>query len=355
MEINKLLKKVFGSASHDLYVGLFSILSVVASEKDYLENLSVHADAIHWHLNRVSIFDFEKYLLDYFLLFLKNLRKSVSWNKICVAFDETFIPYYGKIDDNWVCGYTNNVKGATGSFKFMVCSIVVNKKRFILGILPMHNNQDANKTVYNILDLVKSKFNVETVLFDRGFCNKKICRELERKQVKYLVFSPKRSNIKKFLKAQKTEVIVKTKISENMSRTNYKWRFVFAYNQYGHDWVFATNLTQNPTDLVKLYKARWGIETNFRIMDFANIKSKSKNIVTRCFFFLISAILFNQWLKLDKKITFETYLDCLELTSKPLRELLEQFKQAKRILGIKITQSEEKILSSKHKLLTITY
>lgn len=346
MKLNKLLKKVFGSMKHELYTKLFSILSLVASEKDYLENLTTHSDAIHKHLGKVDIDDLEVYLNQYFSGFLKHLRKQVSWDKITIAFDETFIPFYGKASDNWVVGYNNKIKGAKGSFKFMVCSIIVHKKRYILSILPMHNNQDTNKTVYEMLDLIKSKFRVETVLFDRGFCNKKLCRDLENNNTKYLILAPKWSNISRYLNEKKDEVLVESIINEDKTKHKYNWRFIFAYDLFGYDWAFATNLDNSPSELVKLYKCRWGIETNFRIMDFADIKSKSKNIVTRCFFFLISAILFNSWLELDKKVTFEAYLDSLALTSMSIEELLVKYKEAKELLDIKLTQQEEKHLSS---------
>lgn len=346
MKLNNLLKKVFGSAKEELYTKLFSILSLVASEKDYLENLTTHSDAIHWHLNKVKIEDFELYLKQFFEYFLKSLRKKVSWDKITIAFDETFIPFYGKVTDNWVNGYTNKIKGAKGTYKFMVCSIIVKKKRFILGVMPMHNLQDTNKTVFEMLDLVKSKFRVETVLFDRGFCNKKLCREMEKQKTKYLILSPKHKNIKRFMEAKETEIVVETKIDENKSRNKYNWRFVFGYNLFGYDWAFATNLQMTPENIVKLYKCRWGIETNFRVMDFADIKSKSKNIVTRCFFFFISAFLFNSWLEFDKKITFETYLDTLALANQSLEDLLRNFEAARKLHSISLDENEQRILDS---------
>ena len=343
---DEVLKKVFGSAKHELYTKLFSILSEVACEKDYLENLTSHSDAIHWHLNRVDIVEFEEILMNFFMSFLKHLRKSVSWHKISIAFDETYVPFYGKPIDNWVVRYNNRVKGATGSYKFMACSIIVAKKRYIIGIMPMYNCQNSTQVVDQMLDVIRSKFRVETVLCDRGFCSKKLCRELEKKNLKYLVLAPKWKNISRYLQEGRLEVIEKTTISEKKTQTNFDWRFLFAYDESGYDWAFATNLQETPANLVKLYKCRWGIETNFRVMDFADIKSKSKNIVTRCFFFLISAFLFNSWLEFDKDMTFESYLDNLAYSQTSLQDLLEKWKKSKQLFGAPISDAEQKILSS---------
>lgn len=340
------LKKIFGSAKHELYNTLFSKLSEAAAQKDYLENLTASADAIHWHLNRVDILDFEIIMREYFNHSIKELRKSTSFQKVTIAFDETFIPFYGEITNNWVVGYTNKVKGAKGSYKFMVCSIVAQNKRYVLGIMPMHNCQDTNATVDQMLEQIKSKFSVDTVLFDRGFCNKNLCRNLERKGTKYLILSPKWKNIRRFLEKKQDEVIVESIINEKKTKNKFAWRFVFAYQQYGYDWVFATNLQDSPSNLVKLYKCRWGIETNFRVMDLADIKSKSKNIIVRCFFFLISAVLFNAWLETCEDMTFESYLDSLALSQTNLIELLEKWKKSKQLFDVSINEVEQKIVSS---------
>ncbi|MFT7615941.1 MAG: hypothetical protein ACI8Y7_000768 [Candidatus Woesearchaeota archaeon] len=102
-----------------------STLITAASETDYLENLTDKADTIHRHLSQIDICEFESLCASYFKAYLKQLRKEVDWQKITVAFDETFIPFYGKATNNWINSYTNNTKGAVGSYKFMVCSIVV--------------------------------------------------------------------------------------------------------------------------------------------------------------------------------------------------------------------------------------
>jgi len=340
------IKKIFGSAKHQLYTTLFATLSEVAAEKDYLENLTTHADAIHWHLNRVDIIDFENILQRYFAEQTKQLRKEVAWQKITIAFDETFIPFYGNATDNWVVGYTNKIKGAKGSYKFMVCSIIAQEKRYVLGIMPMHNCQDTNTTVEQMIQRIKAQFSVETVLFDRGFCNKILCRELESQNLRYLILCPKWTNIKRYLQEKRDEVVEKTIINEKKTKNKFNWRFVFAYNRYGYDWTFATNLQETPANLVKLYKCRWGIETNFRVMDLADIKSKSKNIVIRCFFFLISAVLFNLWLQFDYDITFEAYLDNLTLAQTSLCDIIEKWRAAKELFNVKISAEEQKIYSS---------
>ncbi|MFT7615939.1 MAG: hypothetical protein ACI8Y7_000766 [Candidatus Woesearchaeota archaeon] len=82
------------------------------------------------------------------------------------------------------------------------------------------------------------------------------------------------------------------------------------------------------------------------MVDLADIKSKSKNIISRFFFFLISILLFNSWLEMKEDMTFESYLDNLALANQDLLELLAQFKSAKKIFGIPLSTLEKQIVSS---------
>ena len=325
-----------------------STFITVASENDYLENLTSRADSIHRYLSQIDISDFESLCENYFCAHLKQLRKQVDWQKITVAFDETFIPFYGKVTNNWINGYTNNTKGAVGSYKFMVCSIVVRSKRYVLCSEPMHNCSDTTAIIERMLNAIKKRFTVDTVLLDRGFCGKETVRQLESQDVNYLILCPRWSNVKRHLKNRESVVVEYPKLNKHKTVTRVQMRYAFAYDCFGHNWAFVTNIDTDPRAIVLQYKSRWGIETNFRVMDLADIKSKSKNIVARFFFFLISILLFNSWLEVKEDMTFESYLDNLALANEDLVELLQKIELAKNMFGIPISVLEKQILSSFH-------
>ena len=110
--------------------------------------------------------------------------------------------------------------------------------------------------------------------------------------------------------------------STHYTQVNY----IFAYSLLGHDWAFTTNCRMNVLALIMTYKGRWGIETTFRVMDLADIKSKSTEIVTRTFMFLVSIVLYNLWLEFKEKkpVTFEIFLDYLALASKSKKQIVEE-------------------------------
>lgn len=325
-----LLNKCFSKMSHDLKSVLTTLLFNAAESNDYLENVTSHADAIHWHLNNIEFDDFISSLNIFFIALLKILRKQNLGN-LTIAFDETFIPFYGRQKDFWVHGYTNNVKGARGSYKIMSCSIVLHEKRFVLYSVPMHIGQDTANLVEEILTLVKKYLRVNMVLLDRGFFNKRLVHKLEAFDSEYIMLIPKAANIKKYLKNHELEVVEYNKYNENKTNYPVEIRYLFAYNFEDKNWVFVSNSRMNILAMLLTYKGRWGIETSFRVMDLSDIKSKSTNIIIRSFFFLVSVLLYNSWIFIreEKPMTYKTFLENTTLATASADYIIERWKWQK--------------------------
>lgn len=322
--------------THSLRSILPSLLFNAAEERDYLENLSQHCDAIGKHLSEVNIIDFTEQLNNYFVLLIKQLSKLGIMNNLTIAFDETFIPYYGKYTESiWIHRYTNKIKGATGSYKFMAASIVINDQKFVISMLPMSTIDNSVVLVDQFLKRIKNKFNISLVLLDRGFASKELAYNMDQQKQKYIALCPKWKNVKKFLKSQIHGICETKIIRDHRQEKKAHMQYSIVYNFRGHNWVFLTNTSLTGTDLVHAYRYRWGIETTFRVMDHADIKSKSTNIVIRTFLFLISIVLYNLWIEEREKLncTFSAFLDMLALASKSKKQLINEWKRANEKVG----------------------
>jgi putative transposase len=321
------------------------LLFTVAEQNEYLEGLSTHSDAIGWHLGKVKTLDFILQLNSFFEKMLKWFKKRGIMNFLTIAFDETYLPYYGKNTDSvWIHGYTNKVKGATGSYKFMAASIVMRHQKFVISMLPMAITDNSVVLVDELLTRIKKYFQVSLVLLDRGFASKELVCNMEKQDQKYIALCPKWKNVKKFLE-QGIVGICETKIIPDHRREIVaRMQYTIAYDLFEHDWVFLTNTGLGGIDLVRAYKSRWGIETTFRVMDHADIKSKSTNIVIRTFFFLISIILYNLWIEERGNLdcTFTQFLDMLALASKSKEQLKDDWQKAKQKVGKLIDQEQAK-------------
>jgi hypothetical protein len=352
MNTNRLFKttildKNFSTMTPALRLLLFPVLSTAAEQNEYLESISAHADAIGWHLGRTDIETFQSQMQLFFEQVLKTLRGKLNF--LTLAFDETFLPYYGRKSKEsvWIHGYTNKIKGATGSYKFMVVSIVVGAQRFALFALPMATTDKSVKMVDNILTCIKREFHVSLVLLDRGFASKELVSTMEQQHQKYIALCPKWKNVQQFLKQGITGICETKKLVHHRREANVHMQYVLAYGLLEHDWVFLTNTTLSGMDLVRAYKARWSIETTFRVMDHADIKSKSTNIVIRSFLFLLSIVLYNMWIEQreEQEMTFTQFLDALAMAHTSLDTMIEKIRSAKEALGVPLTTQEKKILS----------
>lgn len=107
-----------------------------------------------------------------------------------------------------------------------------------------------------MLDEIKLKFTVETVLCDRGFCGKETVQQLEAQQVKYLILCPRWTNVKRHLENNESVVVEYPKLNKHKTITRVKMRYAFAYNHFGHNWAFVTNIESDPLSLILKYKAR---------------------------------------------------------------------------------------------------
>ena len=341
-----LLNKSFSKMGYEIRTILMSILFDVASNKDYLENNTSYADTIGYHLDKINIIDFRNIIDEYFITSLKRLKKLVDWNNITLAFDETFIPYYGKKTSLWIDAYNNKIKGAKGSYKFMCCSIVIGEKRYVFYAMPMRRGESCHNLVDRMLEQIKKRFRIKHVLCDRGFASKRMIITLEKYNLKYLILVPKRSDIKRFIKEKRLETVIETTANFDKIKFKVSMRYVFAYNFYKYNWAFLTNIKNHIFNIIHLYKRRWGIETTFRVMDFADIKSKSTNLTIRSFFFVISVLLYNMWIEQRSilKCTFKSFLQNIYLANIDLGVHIEKILTAKNQFNIPLTLQEKKLL-----------
>ena len=215
--------------------------------------------------------------------------------KVILAFDETYEEYFGKLKNAWIWGYKPK-KGSTGCFKFIVLSIVKNNRRYVLGAVPVYIGYNKEQTVMEMLKFAEQFVKIKAILFDRGFYSAKLVKELEARNIGYVILVPKNKKTKKYLeqKGNTFKHTMKTRDKYNKYELNLKIKI--ARNVYEYDWMLLTNMEyRNTTQLVNLYKKRWNIENIFRITDKIRIRTNSTNIVFKTLLFVIALLLYNLW------------------------------------------------------------
>lgn len=295
-----------------------------AASNTYLETVGKRADSIHLVIKRVpsseAYWEYSKAV--------RNIGKrfNLSEQDVVLAIDHTDEEFYGDVQGFWIHGWTGEA-GVTGKFKFFTCALVSSDipQKIPLFSIPVHVGQNLAKNVLFCLSIVRSMIrSIKLVLFDRSFYSKELIMALTDAGYPYLIFVPKNKKVAAELKqmVEGERKTVRYQFRLNKDHTVLRGETTLAFlkkvidprNGKSFDWSFATNQEEINLDyIVPTYKGRWRIETGFRVQDEARIKSKSKEIRVRFFFFIYEQLLQLLWAVLYKdEVSFKRFL--LELS-----------------------------------------
>jgi putative transposase len=301
-------------------IAFVQLLMNAAQAKDYVENVSgldpglPNVDTLFWRLGECASIDL--ILQEYKKVVKRNIeavKRRIRRRKFIVAIDETHEPFYGRIKNLWIHDYANGVKGATGSYKFIVLSIVSGDLRYILLAIPIPKiSMEKDYYVQELLLFVQSLVPVEIVLLDRGFYTWGVIKVLQELKRGYIILVPKHAKFKEWLK--QGAGLHEHQGELNRGKTTYKISTDIAVlpDYEGFDWVFATNIKYDKIiRYVRYYKKRWGIETTFRVHDEVKIKTKSSKPMIRYALFVFECMLYNVWQFFKKRLPFRRFVNIL--------------------------------------------
>lgn len=177
------------------------------------------------------------------------------------------------------------------------------------------------KEVCFCLSLVQQMVrSIKLILFDRGFYSKELMRTLTNVPYPYLIFVPKNEKIKgelaEMAEAERKKIHYEFRLNKDKTVLHGKTtlallkKIIDPKNGKTFDWAFATNQDEIDLDyIIPTYKGRWRIETGFRVQDEARIKSKSKDMRIRFFYFVYEQMLQLLWAVLYKEyLTFKAFI-----------------------------------------------
>ena len=306
VEVNDLLKSIIEAGRTNSYV----------------ETYSNKADTLHRHIKENSENSIKK-------AFEFNTRKAIGrmgLGKVVLAVDGTEELYFGKHGGLNV-RQIKHERGAEEAFEYVVLEIIKPRSLPLIAI-PYRQGDDITSIIKELLNYAMSlKIVIEAVLFDRGFYIGELIQFLEYKRIKYLIFVPENNAMKGYiaLTDKFNHFTHKVKWVKHKSTWEVTTKIVIIWAEITRNgkkieyyWIFATNL-RHSIRLVKCYRQRWQIETDFRVHDEARIKSKSNIPIVRYFYFLMSLVLMANW-EVNRiehpRVPFKRYL-------KNVQELIE--------------------------------
>ncbi|WP_135606890.1 ISH3 family transposase [Methanococcoides sp. NM1] len=282
--------------------------SVHSISKNY-QNV-VCETSIWYHLQKL---DLDKLIrINEKLLLQKALKTLKEGKKYEIAIDFTNDPYYGKTDssnENYVI--RSQAKKSTNSFYSYVSLSIINKKeRFTVSVLPVEKNKTKVDYLSYFIDRIKKlNFKIKVLCLDREFYSVDVFEFLQDKEIphitpvvrrgkkiKQMLIGRKARNVQYTMKnSEKKEIhldiIIDVKYLKGKRGKNGCENLGFVV--YGVNWP--------PRKVSTVYRRRFAIESSYRMRNIVRPRTSTRNVTIRYFFALVSFMLKNTWLYLQKK------------------------------------------------------
>ena len=281
--------------------------SVHSVSKQY-QNVACETSLRH-HLKKLDIEELvqsnEKILIQ---SFIKTLKTNKSYE---FAVDYTNDPYYGKTDSsNEKYVIRGQAKKSTNSFySYISLYIITRNERFTISVLPVENDKTKVEYLSYFINLIERlNFKIKVLCLDREFYSIDVFEFLQKSKIPHIVPVVKKGEqIKHILKGNKArseQYVMKNsskKILLNIvidvkylkGKKGKRGRKNLGFVVFGVKWT--------PKKVSTVYRRRFAIESSYRMRNVVKPRTSSKNVNIRYFYALISFLLKNIWLHIQKK------------------------------------------------------
>jgi len=265
--------------------------------------------SIRYHLKKLDMNDLigsnEKIMMQ------KPIESLEPEKKYEFAIDYTDDPYYGNIDiSNEKYVIRGQSKKSTNSFYSYISLYIINdKERFTISILPVEKGKSKVEYLGYFIDLIKKlNFRIKILCLDREFYSIDVFGFLQSNNIPHIVpVIKKGAKIKQILNGTKNrcdtyimknsykkillDIVIDVKYLKGKRGKNGCENLGFVV--FGLDW--------SPRKISTTYRKRFAIEASYRMRNIVRPRTSSKNATVRYFYALISFLLKNVWLCLQRK------------------------------------------------------
>ena len=281
-----------------------SVHSVTARYQDVACETS-----LRYHLKKLNM---EELIKSNEKILLQEVVKTLKTGKNYeFAVDYTNDPYYGKTDSsNEKYVIRSQAKKSTNSFYSYASLYITNKnERFTLSVLPVEKKKTKVEYLSHFIDLIVGlNFKIKVLCMDREFYCTDVFEFLQKNNIPHIVPVVKKGKkMKQILKGNKArceqyvmknakkkihlDIVIDVKYLKG--KRDKKGCENLGFVVFGINWT--------PRKVSTVYRRRFAIESSYRMRNIVKPKTSTKNAEIRYFYTLVSFLLKNIWLYLQKK------------------------------------------------------
>lgn len=236
-----------------------------------------------------------------------------------VAIDWHLIPYHGQPHRHANELYHSLPRSGTSKFHaYATACLVEQGYRYTLAATSVKGSESPLAVLERLLDRLQARgLKIKVLLLDRQFFSAPVLERLQQRRIPFLMPVALRGRRPKRRSRRGTKPGVR-KLRDFLrcaaGRYRYTWTVkqssasftvVVAYKSYRHDktgrrrskrLLFAAwNVSGAPVEIRELYRRRFGIESSYRQLGQARIRTCTTDPVQRLFFVLVGLVLRNVW------------------------------------------------------------
>ena len=243
-----------------------------------------------------------------------DIPKALRKKKQRLAIDLHLMPYYGEPDEDPKEIYRSQAKAGTNSFHAYASAYVVCKgQRYTVALTPVERGEKMKDVVQRLLTLArKASIRPCLLLLDRGFYCVDVIRYLQAARVPFLMPAVARGRLPEEGKPVQgirafqiwkrggwsKHTLASGKKKATVSICVFCGNYRGAWKKHGrYAWVYAYwGIQPRSTRWVaETYRLRFGIETSYRQLNEARIKTCTRDPKVRFFYVAVALILRNIW------------------------------------------------------------
>jgi len=254
------------------------------------------------------------------LALVRNVPKALRRKSRMMAIDLTLIPYHGKpaLDKKEI--FRGEPKSGTTHFHAYATAIVLHKGyRYTLALTRVEYGDSMKEVVQRLLAIVRRRgVKMRFLLLDKGFFSVEVIRYLRRASLGFIIpavvrgrkpknpktpphglralLKKKNGYYRETITSGKTKEKPKTSVTVNIcvaskyyidEKTGRRRRKRLLY--------VVSKVRRTPEEIREIYRKRFGIETSYRQMHEAKIKTCTRDPRLRLLFVGIALVLRNVW------------------------------------------------------------
>lgn len=260
-----------------------------------------------------------------------ELPKSLTKKSRKIAIDLTLIPYHGQpaFDKDEV--YRSKPKSGTSHFHAYATAIVVHKGyRFTLALTYVQRGEAVKDVLKRLIRLVRKQgVKIKYTLLDKEFCTVEVLQYLRRAKYGFIIAAPVRGRKKKkknapatglralrkkkngyyshtFTRQEKGKNAKRVKVTICVSGKSCRSKKT-GKKKYKKLLYAIWKVRKTPRQIREEYRKRFGVETSYRQMNEARIKTCTRDPRLRLLFVGVALVLRNVWVWLHFRLAKNVY------------------------------------------------